>query len=313
MFWNKKAEPKPFGVALDELQMILSATNLTVKQDGNALVVKHPNMETRVEVSRPKDVESENGPIKAVVTIKTYLPKELAQIFSKPEATVSFNPMVTLGGLTVENGKVYIGSRLTIYEQEDAWNVHLPLLLFATIGNAESLLGAMRRTFSGEEANDSPSEWTEEDFEQAEGYLSRMSVCTTGGLGLTAEFGLRDGEISAAAGHHRTALWRMNADQPHPEMGGGLFCLLQLPHEVEDESRLNKILIQLNQMEMAPHDLPPHFGAWCVGNLGNNPAYVSFVPNSLHEVNGIAVNFSIWAFARSQWANAMLASLGIRS
>lgn len=169
----------------------------------------------------------------------------------------------------------------------------------------------MIRSFTGGELNDSESKWTDEDLDRVERNLSTICVCNPGHQGLTAEFGLRDGEVSAAIGHHRTALWQLRTDEPHPEMGGGLFCILQMPHQIDDESKLNKIIIQLNQMEMAPHDMPPHFGAWCIGRMDNNPAYVSFLPNTLHSVNGIALNFSIWANARAQWANAMLASLGV--
>jgi hypothetical protein len=311
MFWNKKVNPSTHGVLLDELAQLLSASNLGVKQNGNELIVQHSKLETRVMVEKPEIAETENGLIKAVVTIKTYLPKEILQILSTPESTVTMNAMATLGALTADSGKLFIGSRLTIYEEEDACNIHLPLLLFSTINNADSLLGAMRRTFTSAKLNESDSNWEEKDLEQVERIISTIFVCTTGGLSLTAEFGLREGEISAATGHHRTALWQLRADEPHPEMGGGLFCILQLPHQVSDKSKLTKIIVQLNQMEMSAHDLPPHFGAWCVGRMGDNPAYVSFLPNVLHSVDGIAVNFSIWANARAQWANAMLASLGV--
>lgn len=157
------------------------------------------------------------------------------------------------------------------------------------------------------------SQWTEPDFVRVESYLSRMCLCTTGGLGLTAEFGLNEGAVSAAAGHHKTTLFQLMADQPHPELGGGLFCLLQMPHQLQDEHRLNQVCLQLNNMEMAAHDLPLHFGAWCPGKLGNNPAYISFLPNPLHAASGIAVNSAFWAMNRAQWANAMLASLGVRA
>jgi hypothetical protein len=140
-----------------------------------------------------------------------------------------------------------------------------------------------------------------------------MCLCTTGGLGLTAEFGLNEGAVSAAAGDHKTALFQLMADQPHPELGGGLFCLLQMPHQLQDERRLNQVCLQLNNMEMAAHDLPPHFGAWCPGKLGNNPAYISFLPNPLYAASGIAVNSAFWAMNRAQWANGMLASLGVRA
>jgi len=47
--------------------------------------------------------------------------------------------------------------------------------------------------------------------------------------------------------------------------------------------------------------------------LGNNPAYVSFLPNAMRGVSGIATNVSIWVLDRARWASAMLASLGVRA
>jgi hypothetical protein len=57
---------------------------------------------------------------------------------------------------------------------------------------------------------------------------------------------------------------------------------------------------------------PPHFGAWTLGNLGNNPANVAFFPNVMHAVEGIALNASIWALHRAEWANHTLSSLGVQ-
>jgi len=54
--------------------------------------------------------------------------------------------------------------------------------------------------------------------------------------------------------------------------------------------------------EMTPRNQPPHFGAWCQGNSGNTLAYVSFLPNLMHNTAGIALNVSIWAFHRAHWA-----------
>jgi hypothetical protein len=95
------------------------------------------------------------------------------------------------------------------------------------------------------------SKWTERAFAQVEGYLSQMCLCTTRGLGLTAEFGLNEGAVSAVAADHKTALFQPMADQPHPELGGGLFCLLQVPHQLKDEHRLNQVCLQLNKHEIA--------------------------------------------------------------
>jgi hypothetical protein len=288
MFWKKNAAMNPHGVPLDELLAMLEPTSIDASIKGDTLVARHEHYTTRVDVVSAEDPDSENGPIQAVVRVTTTLPEQLAELFQSPESAVMMNNFAALGALSVSDGAVHIGSRLTIYEAEDAWRtLHCPLLLFTIIGGAEAILGGMRRTFSQEAPRDGKSHWTESDFHQVEQYLSQISVCTTGGLGLTAEFGLSDGEISAAAGHSKTALFQEMADQPHPELGAGLFCLLQMPHRLADERRLQQVCLQLNTMEMAAHDLPPHFGAWCEGGLGNNPAYVSFFPNALYEASTI--------------------------
>ena len=112
MFWNKKTDPQPLGVPLDELEAALTQTTLKTKRDGDSLIVMHPNFATHVDVVAPANRESENGPIKAVVQLRTELPREVAAMFSKPEMTVAMNAMVTLGALTYDNGKVFVGSRL---------------------------------------------------------------------------------------------------------------------------------------------------------------------------------------------------------
>jgi hypothetical protein len=310
---KKKPDPRPLGVPLDGLEKAINQTNLKASRDGNSLIVRNAKLITRVDVVPPANRECGDATIKAVVQIKTELPKEIAAIFLKsPQLAGTINAMATLGALTIEGDRHFIGARLTIYEQENAWNVHFGLLLFSVIGAADSFLGSLRTTFGGEEVLKGTSAWTEQDLSLVESHLSRICVCTIGGLRLTAEFSLKDGEVSVAYGNHRTALWRIFADQPHPALGGGLFCLLELPHRVLDEAQIDPILNRLNQMEMASADLPPHFGSWCRGNLGNNPAYVSFFPNVMQAVEGIALNASIWALHRVEWANATLASLGVQ-
>ena len=307
-----KSEPRPLGVPLGDLEKAINQTNLKASRDGNSLIVRNANLITRVAVVSPSNRECGDATIKAIVRIKTELPREIAGTFLRsPQLAGTINAMATLGALTIEGDRCFIGSRLTIYEQENAWKVHFGLLLFTVIGAADSFLGSLRTVFSGEQPLKAASSWAEQDLSLVESNLSRICACTTSGLGLTAEFSLRNREVSAAFGDHNTALWRILADQPHPALGGGLFCLLELPHRVADESRLDPILNQLNQREMALADLPPHFGAWCPGNLGNNPAYVSFFPNFMHEIEGIALNASLWALHRAQWANQTLASLGV--
>jgi hypothetical protein len=313
LFLKKNPDPRPLGVPLDDLQKAINQTSLKASRDGNSLIVKNENLITRIDVVPPTKGECGDANIKAVVQIKTEVPKEVAGAFFTDLGLVTrFNAMATLGALTVEKDRYFIGSRLTIYEQENGWNLHFGILLCTIIGAADSFLGAVRTVFAKEEPSKGPSAWTEQDLSLVESYLSKICVCTTGGLGLTAEFSLRGGKGSIMAGDRHTALWRIFADQPHPALGGGLFCLLELPHRIDDQSRIDPILNQLNNMEMAPNDLPPHFGAWCRGNLDNNPAYVAFFPNVMHGIEGIALNVSNWALPRAEWADVAWASLGVR-
>ena len=314
MFWKKKAEPSPMGIPLSELESLLIASGVNVKRKGNALLADNGRLITHLEVIQPEVKETEDGEISAVVRLTTELPKTLDTFFDgkQAEAAAMFNAFASLGAIYSKSGKVIIGSRLTVYEGEGAWpNLQLPLLLFTTLCSADSILGGARRTFSGEPPNLGASKWDDGDFDEANYYLSRLGYCNFDTKGLTVEYGLAEGEVSALVGSGKTALFQLLSDQPHPELGGGLFCLLQMPHQIGDEGRLANICMQLNTMEMAAMDLPPHFGAWCPSEAGANLAYVSFLPNPLLEVKGIAHNFGIWAFHRAQWANAMLASMGV--
>jgi hypothetical protein len=83
-----------------------------------------------------------------------------------------------------------------------------------------------------------------------------------------------------------------------------------MPHRVTRE-RLAGILLDLNRREMAPRDQPPHFGVWSEGSSGNTLAYVSFLPNLMHDIFGIALNVSIWALHRAHLTDTYLTSIGV--
>jgi len=316
--YSAKADSKsqqPFGVPLDRLEVALKAGHMATERDGNTLIGYQDGTTTRISVDRPEDRKTEDGAIKAVVTIRTELPSGLSSTIVKPTFVDNLNRMTTLGALMIEGGRLVIGSRITLYENEEAWDLQALLIVSEVLSSTQSMLGAIRWALSKERrANDSTlqSSWSDQDLEEVRGYLSHISVCTAGKGGLTAEFGLRSDSISAIQGDQYTALWRLITEQPHPQAGGGLFCLLEMPHQTNNSAHLELIIERLNMMEMAPLDLPPHIGAWCSGTHGNNPAYVTFLPNFLHDKAGIAVNVSVWAVGRAQWANAMLASLGLK-
>lgn len=306
-------DPQPFGIPLDSLQAALEAGHLLVHREGNSIVGRHEGgLVTRVLVERPDDFHSELGTVKAVILVQTELPAELGSLLRAPEHLAVFNPMTTLGALTNDDGKLVLSSRIVVYKEENAWDLQALLIIGAALSGAPTMLNAIHQTLSRQrdDSTETESEWSDEDMDVVRSYLSKFSVCTAGHGGLTAEFSLRDGELSAADGAKRTALWRMMTEQPHPS-GAGLFTLLEMPHRIPDKAQLAWMLDRLNNIEMQPGDQPPHIGAWCPGTLGDNPAYVTFLPNFLHSHSGIAVNVSFWAMSRAQWANGILASRGI--
>jgi hypothetical protein len=294
------------------LEQALKLTTLKASRRGNTLVVKHAKLTTQVAVEPPEVTEAEGATIKAIVTIKTPLGSELNAMLEKPGAMAAFNKLASLAALTEENGGYYIGSRLTVYEGEEAWNLFFGFMLFSVLGGVDTLLQAPARAFAGEPPREADrSLWGKADFMVAERELSRVCFCNASETSLTAEFGLRKGELSVVLGDNRTALWRMDSRQPHPEFGGGLFCLLDMPQSISNKVKLHNVLASLNRHEMTGGDLPPHFGAWCVGSRRDNPAYVSFLPNALHNA-GIAINMSIWAYNRAHLADALLQLEGLQ-
>ena len=314
MIWKKKKDSNTLGVPLGELLLMLEPTTLKAHQDGNTIVVQHEHYKTLIEVVPPDQSGSQNDPVRAVVRMTTEFPSQLKDFIN--EAPEIWNAFASLGAVTYQNDRLFVGSRLTLGEAdlaEDVWGrLYLPLLLTATIWGAEAFLGAMRRRFAGQEGVSGTSDWTEVDMKYVEHSLSQHCLCFGDARRFSAEFGLTEGATSAVVGD-RTALFQLIADQPNPEVGGGLFCLLQMPHIFNDKARVKRVCTQLNNMEMGAYDLPPHFGAWCPDSSEDNLAYVSFLPNELHKmIPGIAVNMAVWAMYRAQSANAFLALIGIR-
>ncbi len=305
----KKLNINPLGVPLGKIQEILKSTTLQSKLVLNGLEVTTEKLKAVVQVEEPpvKDAPIKN--LKAIITIKTYLPEQFLKFMSNPEFRIMANNMATFAALTEDDAGIFLGSRLTIYEDETGWNIYFPLLLYSLIVTNDIFNNSLRVLLGQQSPIKKASEWTDEDFQLTKSYLDKICVCNTGGLGFTAEFGIAADAVSANVGH-KTALWRMLANEPHPALGGGLFCILELPFRFEKE-KLLVVVNTLNKAEMLPHDLPPHFGSWSIGSRQDNPAYVSFLPNVMHkDAKNIQVNMSIWAHQRVQSACATLFSHG---
>ena len=308
-FKKKKPNPKPLGVPLGDLHTILLSTTLGSQLGENRLEVTYENLTAVLIVEEPPVKEAHDTNLQAIVTIKTYLPEAFNRFLDVAPVRDSINSMATFAALTQDEKGFYLGSRLTIYEDETGWPVYFPLLLYSLIVTNEIFNHSVRIQLGQDKPIQDQSVWTSADFELTKSYMDQICVCTNGPTGFTAEFGLGNDDICAIAGH-KTALWTMSSKDSHPALGGGLFCLLQLPTSFEKEQLL-KVLNTLNTAEMAPNDLPPHFGAWTTGQRGDNPAYVAFLPNIMRsEAKNIHVNMSIWAHQRVPISMSTLLSHG---
>ena len=306
-------DPGPLGVRLEDLAGRLAAGSMAVTVRDRLLLASYEACTVRVAVVAPAVRETEAGPLQAVVQVITDLPAShrAALRGEAAEATAPLNRMGGLGAFHQNGGSVCLGSRLTILASDDAWHaLHLPLLTTTVQCSPRAALGAVRATLGHERPRSGDSFWTLRDLARVRDRLSGQCRCTILGNRLSAGIALSDEAAGVAADDPLGARFRLVADQPHPALGGGLLCQLQMPHRVDDAGRLARMCHTLNQLEMSAHDLPPHFGAWCPDPSDTHPAYVSFLPNALHACPDMAVHATLWALHRAHWARAMLASTG---
>lgn len=156
------------------------------------------------------------------------------------------------------------------------------------------------------------SQWdSPEDFEEALGALRRAEVEAAeadddvrGRLFANLPFGSSQGvgDDSKAV----STLLRVFVNQPHPDLGEGLTCLLFLPpHALALRPDLTPV--RLNTLEARLLDGPRRMGSWCLfpGGPGGEevtPAYVAFAPSVLYGPGALReVCFGM--VLRAMWAN----------
>ncbi len=113
--------------------------------------------------------------------------------------------------------------------------------------------------------------------------------------------GLSEEQLARMAG--KTSLLQVLVGE-HPLYGKGVRSTLELPFAPDDPAT-SRIANELNSWELSGADLPPHFGAWCIGTRALT--YVSFMPTQFC-VPGIVHNLTVWMAARHarvhQWLSA---------
>jgi hypothetical protein len=168
---------------------------------------------------------------------------------------------------------------------------------------ANAMLVAMGQGATQSTWPDRASLWGASEFEAVVERLANTGfLANASARGLTAEFPWELGAVSAMEGP-RTSLLTMSSEEPHPVLGAGLFCKLELPVALTGDEG-PAIINDLNERELSTSDAPPSFGAWCLSPEGR-PAYVTFVPNLLHRFK-IEHNLAVWMVFRSDLARGWL-------
>ena len=283
-------------------------------QNKTEAIIKSKQSEILINISKPDLVTEDNQIVSSVISIKTKLPKYFDKFIENYDAIRTLNRFSSLGAITLLNDENYIGTRLTMYEGDNSWNLHMPLITISVLYAEHSITGALEKLGSGKPAPTDKSLWQPNDFKIIEQYLDKICVCNSDDKGFTAEFALTENATSAGvSGKMETALLTLKGNENHLALGGGLFSLLSMPHSFENQKELFHTAKKFNQLEMQSIDLAPHYGAWTTGNE-TTLSYVSFLPNLIYEINGtknIAVNFAIWSSIRANTANKWLEAEGI--
>jgi hypothetical protein len=310
---------RPLGVPLHEVEEILRESNFDVLRDGNTLVLRRYNpvigepLVTRIAVMPPEPKDAKSGTVKAVVRVFTLLPNAYGECFDA-EMLCFVNRHAGLGAVTVTKEASFIGSRFTVHADNEDWDEQCPLIA-ASAATAQVAITTVRRVLNKEPTLPAASAWTLADFEQVTAALGENCATTCAPDRMTAEFPLKpQGPLSAFAAESpaddMTAFWELLTTPPHIELGGGLFCMLQLPQRFPQSQSRHPAVNLLNISEMSSGVLPPHIGAWCEGRFGDNFAYVSYLPNVLHALPGIAIHVSRWAQRRAETVANLLDAAG---
>ncbi len=103
----------------------------------------------------------------------------------------------------------------------------------------------------------------------------------------------------------RTSLLQILVSE-HPLYGRGIQSRLEIPIPVNDPA-VFRLVDELNRWELSGPDLPPLFGAWCLGDRA--PAFVTFVPTQMC-FPGLLQNLTAWAIVRQQRVRQWITSAG---
>lgn len=245
------------------------------------------------------------------------------------EASGMLNRWATQSALveSLTDGRLELASKVGVFstDKEAAEWIYAPLVCMEamTVGWHAACLA--RQIWETDPENsplsdtDVPPPFSEADFAFAKEFTDHGGhLGTLGEQGLTVEFawdpgavsnlflygdvrermlqegGCTEADLDRLGG--RTSLLQVKTSERHALYGNGVFCSLEIPLSIA-EPKASRLVTLLNQWELMSPELPPLFGAWCVGPRA--PAFVTFIPNQCC-IPRLLRYLTVWAEARHQ-------------
>jgi hypothetical protein len=297
-------------IPLDDINALMTASNVTTHKKGQSLSYKGLIGETRIDVA-PSGFRTVDGlEVSEIVHIESVL--DTPPLPGKEEMECALNNFASNGALVVDDdGKFRIKSRLSLYsgEGEDVIKVYTGVIFVGAMIHTNALQAATVELLKLPVSKSAPlpkstldGKWKPSSFSRSASMLkARGAFVNTDERGLTAEFPWDPGAITAiesliTRSRKCTSLLQIQCEE-HPSLGKGLFCRLDLPLNLSD-AEAYKLASCLNQMEFTAEDWPPLLGAWTSQPKSGRPTFVSFWPNMFSTVIDVEM-IAMWMGARS--------------
>ncbi len=301
-----KEAGETFGIRLDEVGLpFYLSEGMDARFEKGALVVSRGPLVTAVRAFSATGTNAEgteDNPAIANAQVITLIPSGMASSLKEIPGMMNRLNGLACGGALARNehGDYYVGSRVTLFQKDGAWeDVLLPLLRGSVLYGVSGILsGAMALMQDGKPEQKEASAWTGDDLRQAASLIPESCKHTCTDTLLSVEFDLGGG---------LPALLCMDSSVTHPGMGAGLLSTLTLPlAKASDEDR-ERVVMTLNRLEMYRESRAQHFGAWC---WQENDAlrYVSFFPNVM-KLPSLTTCWPSVQAARAPWGLSMAVAL----
>lgn len=315
---------------IDDAEAFLRDTFDDVERFSNGLRWPHGDGTTELRVEEIEYHTHDKLLVTELVTVE-HASEPLAEVSMTWAA--HHNKWATLSAFVVEDGNqpasFICKAGIFSTDAEAARHIYAPLICTeaAVVGWHAMMLARGQFETDPDESplamTDTPPPYGPENFLDAKAYSDHLGLIgSVGDDEFTCEIPWDPGAVSNLF-HHlreqlletgeftaeeldrisgRTALFRVTSTVPHPLYGNGVLSRLEIPIALSEDDAA-KLVDRLNRWELARPDLPPLYGAWCIGERA--PTFVSFAPTQ-YCLPGLLQNLTSWSLQRAMRVQALL-------